>query len=593
MIKKQFELVFTIFLFSLSGLAASNKQMDSSKQMRTASSGISHCVYNHTTIQCMGGVKAYSFFRNVKFNKIKEVKISSNFGKNACILDQDYLRCYSEYPGHRIKAVPSDDVIDYGVTDAQICVLRKSSGLSCSGPFEDAAKELKLVNPTKLAVSFQMVCVIDHDDVDADGLKCIGNKNLNFKVPQGLLVAPEDIQILADWDAAYLCALDQSIIKCWGNGIRGKRLPKVLEALSLKAGERVKRFWLGSFNLACFEKINGRFGCVADPYLEESVSMEVPFQNIAHLSVGGVDACATSVEGVSQCWGLNYFGQNNIMRALSNPKKLYSGAYETCLIDDNGQACWGRNNLTYSYRSDYLIPKSAKFSALFLPRMGGARKGCGVSHGKLTCWGMSDFLESGEKFDQVKTMVIDSGFYDDACVVDHNGLQCFKREDPRKTPAGLGSQIKEMSVDKGRYCATQNNFVHCWEYDSEENIVNEVVQTLSAPHSLSSGANQTCVIDHETVYCWDKSGSKIQVPNDIEGVEKLSVGEGFACASGKDWTKCWGDSEIEVPKKVSQMASMSIVAGHAHACAIGSDQKVYCWGKPEASGVVHTFPKWE
>jgi len=60
------------------------------------------------------------------------------------------------------------------------------------------------------------------------------------------------------------------------------------------------------------------------------------------LSTGGYHTCVIDDLGLA-CWGRNHEGQTNVPD-LSNPKQVSSGELHTCAIDDSGVVCWGNDS---------------------------------------------------------------------------------------------------------------------------------------------------------------------------------------------------------------------------------------------------------
>jgi alpha-tubulin suppressor-like RCC1 family protein len=123
---------------------------------------------------------------------------------------------------------------------------------------------------------------------------------------------------------------------------------------------------------------------------------------------------------------------------------------------------------------------------------------------------------------------------------------------------------------------------------------------------VSGGYRHTCALTPDgRAYCWGRElgGDNIWpeidlgVPSAVEmpnGVRFTRIASGFrhTCALGTDdRSYCWGTvgqlgsgtttedqltpSEVEMPPGVS---FSSLAAGYSHTCALGSDDRAYCWG---------------
>ena len=177
---------------------------------------------------------------------------------------------------------------------------------------------------------------------------------------------------------------------------------------------------------------------------------------------------------------------------------------------------------------------------------------------------------------------------------------------------------------RGNYlhvCATgSNGGTYCWGNNGngqlgigskeDRTTPTEVVAPAGvAFSSLTTGAFHTCALGNDSnVYCWGvdyvgqpSDGSAAQdmtTPVEVStpaGVTFLTLvaGYGHTCALGNDdKTYCWGqgyDGQLgngtvdnrTSPTPVSVPAGVTfsgLTAGTFHTCALGSDSKTYCWG---------------
>jgi alpha-tubulin suppressor-like RCC1 family protein len=170
--------------------------------------------------------------------------------------------------------------------------------------------------------------------------------------------------------------------------------------------------------------------------------------------------------------------------------------------------------------------------------------------------------------------------------------------------------------------------VSCWGSNQSKNLGRAtgtngapgVVAGLSDVTAISAGNATTCAIVGSSggVKCWgantgatgsmlgratsNSSSDADPVPDYVtglsSGVRALSVGQGSACALMTDKTlKCWGSNwegrlgdgtttattDTSGPVSVLGLSDVAAVAvGSAHACAVVSSGKVYCWGQWES-----------
>jgi alpha-tubulin suppressor-like RCC1 family protein len=147
------------------------------------------------------------------------------------------------------------------------------------------------------------------------------------------------------------------------------------------------------------------------------------------------------------------------------------------------------------------------------------------------------------------------------------------------------------------------------------------VPGLSGVLQLAVGKFQTCALMADgSVQCWGDGGVNMQAgtvinllePTPIEGVTgatALAAGDGFTCALvANGAVQCWGEGDVgqlgdglendsnTTPASVPGLSDVvQLSAGARHACALRSDQSLWCWGDGQygqlGDGVFHNgFP---
>ena len=117
--------------------------------------------------------------------------------------------------------------------------------------------------------------------------------------------------------------------------------------------------------------------------LLSSASFAVGLDNDGVLSLGYDHSCVRDDTGVV-CWGRNDYGQTNVP-SLSNPRQVSAGGNHTCAIDDTGVVCWGRND-----------DGQSNVPTLFNPRQvsAGFSHTCALDDTGLVCWGHNGYGET-------------------------------------------------------------------------------------------------------------------------------------------------------------------------------------------------------
>ena len=188
---------------------------------------------------------------------------------------------------------------------------------------------------------------------------------------------------------------------------------------------------------------------------------------------------------------------------------------------------------------------------------------------------------------------------------------------------GTGS-YKQVSVNYGQTCAVgTDGELYCWGSNLNGelgissvgglSVLPEKVTLTSAEASfqeVSVGSTNVCALGASgSIYCWGQSGPKLGMDGlagDVSFPMQVSLGDGPAAykkiASGNtavcglgidDQLYCWGsdtfgqlgrgalgDSSIPVQVSLGESSGkyVDISIGIGSACALGEDQRAYCWG---------------
>ncbi|HVH41671.1 MAG TPA: hypothetical protein VM925_04990 [Labilithrix sp.] len=172
---------------------------------------------------------------------------------------------------------------------------------------------------------------------------------------------------------------------------------------------------------------------------------------------------------------------------------------------------------------------------------------------------------------------------------------------PENTPAG-----PPKDVDCGDFttCAiATDGLARCWGRDKEgelgdgkgrERSKRGVVPGIGKVKKVALASRFGCaILEDNTVKCWGSgriandgkmvSDAKPTLVAGVDQVEELVASGAIACARGSKGIACWGADEKTIgtpPKgKFTQLA-----AGFTHACALGANGAVTCWGAADWGG---------
>lgn len=176
--------------------------------------------------------------------------------------------------------------------------------------------------------------------------------------------------------------------------------------------------------------------------------------------------------------------------------------------------------------------------------------------------------------------------------------------------------VEELALGSAHSCArVKDGAVLCWGQNSngqlgdgtlEDRYRPTPVQNLKRAARIAAGQTATCAaLEDGTVMCWGGlptprepppgapvAQSKLPAPvADLAGVAAVSVGGAHACALGRDGSvRCWGENNKgqlgdgttaprERPAPVPGLRGVAqINAGASWTCALLRDARVSCWG---------------
>ena len=291
-----------------------------------------------------------------------------------------------------------------------------------------------------------------------------------------------------------------------------------------------------------------------------------------------------------------------------------AGMYHTCAIGRDKQAyCWGEDNYGgLGNGAAVTIPQSSPVRVNVGPIPDGILHeiGVGWDHScalandqRIYCWGKGNNGQIG------------------------NSLMSPRQDDPVAVSLGAGpGTYKSLSVGEYNNCAIgTDDRVYCWGSNNSGALGDGTGTNQDTPQAVvvgdgliqavevANGQIHTCAIDTSgDIYCWGDNGwgalgngsntdSNVPVQVDVSGTgnsdfHSLVSGRGFSCALGSDdRAYCWGrntdgelgDNNIGSDTNVAVAVSMGagpgtykfLEAGYSHTCGLATDDKLYCWGQ--------------
>ncbi|MGI5182399.1 RCC1 domain-containing protein [Dactylosporangium sp. CA-152071] len=414
----------------------------------------------------------------------------------------------------------------------------------------------------------------------------------------------------------HACALrTDSTLYCWGDGGSGRL--GVNSTARFTSPQQVAGTWsvlsLG-LNHTCAIKPDGSLWCWGAGGsgrlgLGDTASRLVPNQvgTIASgtwRTVAGASAhtCATKTDGTQWCWGENTLGELGLNDAVNRTSPVQVGTettwstsatghspHQTCSTKSDGTLwCWGDLRPATAQPSQVGAASTWRSAAL-----GNAFTCATQSNGTLWCWGRGS-----------------------------NGRLGTGDTNPRLVPTQVGPATTWDRVTAGEYygCATRTDTtLWCWGDNSQGNLgigsttqQNNPAQITSPAAtgwaSVSAGDNFTCATRIDTtLYCFGRNSdgqvgigstvspqtTPVQVTSpSTTGWTAVSLGYRHACAIRTDQTLyCWGDGHAgrlglgngngngqPQPTQVPGSTWWAVSLGADHSCAIKTDGSLWCWG---------------
>jgi len=298
-------------------------------------------------------------------------------------------------------------------------------------------------------------------------------------------------------------------------------------------------------------------------------------------------------------------------------KGVYSGVSHTCALSSQSKVyCWGKNDhgqLGTGNTTDSSIPVATKLGEIpptvtILQLAVKANHACVLaSNGRAYCWGKNDHGQIGNSS---TTNALTP-------VAIHQG----------QIPSGVS--LTQITVGFGHSCALgSNSKVYCWGWNAHGQLATDNTTDANTPVSavqgeipngvspsqIFTGGYHNCIIgSNAKTYCWGK-GDNGQLGNNWGGnmwhpvalhqgeiptgitLTQIDPGEYHTCALGSDnKAYCWGhnaDGQLgnntttvaRVPVAVHQGQIISgatlarLASGSRHTCAFDTNNKAYCWG---------------
>jgi alpha-tubulin suppressor-like RCC1 family protein len=288
------------------------------------------------------------------------------------------------------------------------------------------------------------------------------------------------------------------------------------------------------------------------------------------IAAGWVTSCGVTASGEGWCWGggpfdgRGYLGDGELSRTTTPVRVATDSALASvtlgdghgCALTRGGTAlCWGQNNLGQlgdGTSLDRAEPVAVAGGETFARLSAGAYHTCGITtDGETLCWGDNRWGQLG-----VSAVAFGTGTAMHA---------------PTRVQVPAGAVFDRITAGWQHTCALDTEgSAYCWGRNDD---ASQLGDGSSRTHSgtptpvtgghrfatINAGALTTCArTDDDAGYCW--GGNYYDV---------LATGES-------------NDRGVPHPVAVEGGPFLRLRVGQAHACAVGTDRRLWCWGDRSA-----------
>ena len=309
-------------------------------------------------------------------------------------------------------------------------------------------------------------------------------------------------------------------------------------------------------DLLCSDSCPGDLTCVNGTCVGEGQSCAPVFE---HVSAGNGFGCALDARQLLWCWGSNANHQISADAIASVPyaTRVGAGRWDTvatgrqiCALREGALSCWGANDrgqISAAVLGDVLEPLviAAPEGGAWSMVAAGYDETCGISDGRLYCWGANTFGQLGV-----------------GDVVD------------RGVPTAVLGELTDwttVSTGSDHTCAVSASAgLHCWGNNDKGQLGDGTVVAARTPvaialpgvASIAVGLRSTCAVASEQLYCW---------------------GYGFYGALG-DPTTIDPAVDHPTPTLASGLTGWTSVASAEELACGARGEEIWCWGRSRGGG---------
>ncbi len=565
-------------------------------------------------------------------------------GASACVvLASGRARCWFPrwWESDSDPAAGLTEIAEISIGRLFACALRRDSTVVCwgrndSGPMgeADSTQSLELIGPrevpgltdvVQVSAGDRHVCVVTR----AGQVRCWGS-NYTYELgadgggtrePGAPVAGLGPVARVVAGERSTCALLRDGAVRCWGDYDHEYSTPAVQVPTEI-AGLRGVVDLVGGRAHACAVTGEGAVACISRRGL---VSGVVRRDREVRLALGDDHACARGGDGDVRCWSWEGGAPSRVpqlrgAREVAIIERTLSDGDACGLFEDGSVRCESLNARGAEPREVPAPRRVAGVSRASRIALGGGLGCAALTDGGLVCW------RHGEESQGAQALVTPTGGVTDVAV--DAGRVCALGRDGAVACSDVGAPLRvistarrfmQLTAGEGHVCArADDGSVWCWgdndagqlgDGTDRDRDTPAQVSGLTEAVEIAAGSQHTCARRRDgSVLCWGRGAEgqlgdgasterhqPVAMTTVRDATSVVANGE-RTCVLGGGVVRCWGSQVDGAPSPSSTRVgrdtdpTVDLAIGRAHACALGRDGDVSCWGYNNFGELGSTVP---